>query len=1820
MPDLPEYTITVTEAPAGFASAGSAVTVEIPGSLGSAKPSLGPPEYTEPSVDNAHVCTYVGYGNVRGDQNHLREEIGNLWSIESMLEKDQYLKPNNLPIIKTENLNGINVFRARSKSKFIRTVEINPCTVRIPDSGLAVPNYLIPIRMYSHLDIPGGDLFWNKLFKGGTYAEKSYPGLIPSNTLYYDTMFKYTKPYSVLEKKKSNIPNPNRTLDMSYKYRAHLKDYESSVDQMDSELLIPNYYTYQYLSDANKDYRKYATLNGAFTPMEIYNQMFDSNIKAYRYLDDKFANADFTEGLKSKVINSQKNIIFDDVYHKTLSAGIKAPTPVNNFPYYMTFKFPEHTGREPDNQCPFVVRDAIARHDFSSKFLEILKDVYDVNFPGIAPTLSTFTVQETSLTGAHNYGRDPGLPAVESSRVSQQSLKSVDFIEFLTMIYNNYSSSLNDDYSFAGPKRTPHDSTYSATGFDRYYNNKATMGVLDQVIKYSNHILNKEPLNYLNLKNVINLQQNPVETLAYRVEKIGGSATLDSNTENVLQNFWFFNSQNKKGRGQDAEFEFIDTQVKYGQKYTYNLYAYALVPSYRYKFTNLRLTKQIARIDSDGDGITDLYCMQFYNPANNNFANQVFYDNRYLPKPGAGGPKALPLPEGTAPDGIPPIVPDYGPFMPGGSSSPFSPGGGGGGVDHAGSPADGGFWTPELIPGSYLPTSPGYAGPTPSAGGWSMGAPFSPPSAFSAPMAPMAFLSNPNSRPSAMFAGQVESAIPSAMGGAPGTGGGGVDIDWDSVQQMSGDGGVEEHETNNGGTVLYDTGTGKCWASHPGSGPDAGEWVDCCEYFSYDYRPIWCDDPGVTPEDLGLSHGDDSTHGADEAIGGHGEDGWHTGVGDPKSDLGFMLGTGERAFEGGEKGWAYKEASKPGQSWTVVEGGYGGQTEVTYTDTPGYGDTSGTGGSDTDTDTGYDDGGGGEAPGGGGGGGSDDDSDTGQSGGSVGEMVVTAPRERGPATSAGAVQHGSSRIGVGLGFDEDGDGIPDYQEDEEEEPDGFYHDGEGWVVTTSRPKDWAAAGIIGSSGEISEAYDTIVGSNDSLGSYKDVAGAAAGVISKLFKDALLSGELEGLKGSTNEDAPPTSATVEPPPSMPIYKIGDLTIGLDKIHYGNEAAAVSVSPSGWKLTVTDAFFNKKKKKGDKSTAGGRTDGLPPRGPGLPDIPEGPLGPLGGRGTTQQMSQGSSGGPQVLLKPGHTPATFKTRRGQLADSIASYMQNQKRTQYIATMEYAARHLTTQAQRSLAGRPLAAAPSYAVPGYGAPSGMSAPGAGATAPPGGGGGMPPGSGPPVPTIGESYEFTPPEPGMMGPSSPGILPPITMLVPTCRTSILAPRNRYATLQQDLSDSPHVADVYMHVEPCFKLIEIPIYSKTQMVLDHPGNKASVYPFQYLDDSNRLGFEVSYESHVSSKFPTVISAADQLLKDNYLFANNKLPKDMIKTKSVSRARYIEVYRLKSKPTKFTDFAGQMIKRIDLQIEESDYVYADTVHEADVNTNEKYYYLFRFLNEHFVICHPSEILECELVDDGGYKYATFGVLYEEQLRQAPPNNTTIQMKKLLQIKPNISQLMLTTDRVDFDKKAHTQLNQVGVGSAKDLIWGKTFKLRLTSKKTGRKLDLNINFKIEETPEPPIKSVPAGVLEDDSDPKDKITVKPIEISPGSIFDDIKDILDDYIVDGGPLTVSPDSIFDTSPGADGFEGSADTGTSGLPDGWSVVPAEPGPWWDPAPGGTATAPGAYDLEPATPSGETPPGAGPVFGAGPYAGLSPEWAGGDPTETYVIKDYFWWED
>jgi len=310
----------------------------------------------------------------------------------------------------------------------------------------------------------------------------------------------------------------------------------------------------------------------------------------------------------------------------------------------------------------------------------------------------------------------------------------------------------------------------------------------------------------------------------------------------------------------------------------------------------------------------------------------------------------------------------------------------------------------------------------------------------------------------------------------------------------------------------------------------------------------------------------------------------------------------------------------------------------------------------------------------------------------------------------------------------------------------------------------------------------------------------------------------------------------------------------------------------------------------------------------------------------------------------------------------------------------------------------------------------------------------------------------------------------------LSGSNRYATNAQiitsadttyvsdsDPANKPaagrYLADFYLNYEPNLIIKEIPVATKTLRVLDNPPNTFDVTPYQMIDASQTIGFDIRYEIFYDElPYPTVITVNDETRKSQYLHGKDLLEESAITLESVSRQRYVDVFRLDEKPTKIMDFDQNRIAQLELRIPETKLTYSTAIFRDRIKTNKKYYYLFRMVNEQGLPGPLSVIYEAQLVDDGGYIYSIFNIIFESELEEEIFVEPSKQFKKLFQLQPNISHLILNTDDVDFNEPASSQLSNMAVGEADDTIWNKTFKLRLTSKKTGKKIDFNVTYKLQ------------------------------------------------------------------------------------------------------------------------------------------------------------------
>ena len=161
------------------------------------------------------------------------------------------------------------------------------------------------------------------------------------------------------------------------------------------------------------------------------------------------------------------------------------------------------------------------------------------------------------------------------------------------------------------------------------------------------------------------------------------------------------------------------------------------------------------------------------------------------------------------------------------------------------------------------------------------------------------------------------------------------------------------------------------------------------------------------------------------------------------------------------------------------------------------------------------------------------------------------------------------------------------------------------------------------------------------------------------------------------------------------------------------------------------------------------------------------------------------------------------------------------------------------------------------------------------------------------------------------------------------------------------------------------------------------------------------------------------------------------------------------------------------------------------------MFRALGPHQETSNPSPVYEVELYSDNGVAYPITR-LYE--FGQDSSKTTTKTMKNLLRITPRITQALVNEQASGLiDENGNTQapsLSDIVLGLEDEILFGKKFKIRITSKKTGKKMDLNITFTTDAV-QNDNASVPTGYVPPTPQIADVSTTFQTELPPTSLTD---------------------------------------------------------------------------------------------------------------------------
>lgn len=286
--------------------------------------------------------------------------------------------------------------------------------------------------------------------------------------------------------------------------------------------------------------------------------------------------------------------------------------------------------------------------------------------------------------------------------------------------------------------------------------------------------------------------------------------------------------------------------------------------------------------------------------------------------------------------------------------------------------------------------------------------------------------------------------------------------------------------------------------------------------------------------------------------------------------------------------------------------------------------------------------------------------------------------------------------------------------------------------------------------------------------------------------------------------------------------------------------------------------------------------------------------------------------------------------------------------------------------------------------------------------------------------------------------------------------------EENILDAPttekYWAKVNVEVIPSFKILEYEIDNHETAFVDTPMLIPHVTTYG-AKDKPIVNFLFQPRLFTMGDFgnldlPPVgqLSEADRRIADLY-----GLVGDLRSANDYFTGIY-EIYRLDKPPERKEDFADAFLTTVDESVDSGNLdvtghpiktINVDYARFTDfIIPNRKYYYAFRTLTYHGTPSQLTEPVEIELQKDSDeYKIVVKQYRYPVLVDYSYQRKA----KRLIRILPNIERLL-------FSKEEDKNNWELDSGSLVSNLGGsKTFKIRVTSKHTGKKMDLNVTFRL-------------------------------------------------------------------------------------------------------------------------------------------------------------------
>jgi len=299
--------------------------------------------------------------------------------------------------------------------------------------------------------------------------------------------------------------------------------------------------------------------------------------------------------------------------------------------------------------------------------------------------------------------------------------------------------------------------------------------------------------------------------------------------------------------------------------------------------------------------------------------------------------------------------------------------------------------------------------------------------------------------------------------------------------------------------------------------------------------------------------------------------------------------------------------------------------------------------------------------------------------------------------------------------------------------------------------------------------------------------------------------------------------------------------------------------------------------------------------------------------------------------------------------------------------------------------------------------------------------------------------------------------------------------------------------PCLKIATLPSHTKRVAVADRPPIYPNVDIIPFKNESTKILFNLSSNTGKTRTAPvflqaddvaqfyisllnqgvedTLFKTYDQVLPSAYTdgikltwaeyFKDNPLEikRALLEFKSDDPATTFEIFRVDFHPTKYEDFRNNMIRRIEGTADNAGFV-------DNILPNKKYYYVFRTEDVHGHVSNPSHIYEVEL--------ATINEAVRPIIKVVEPTGgreevgrlgeSSFKLRQFFSLRPALLQKRLRVPDEgifkgsNLEREGRLERALATPRGFDNSVFGKKFKMRIKSKRTGKEIDINIKFNLK------------------------------------------------------------------------------------------------------------------------------------------------------------------